>query len=86
MHKTAKEGDSCPKCETQLRTILCARCYGSGKLGERHCKSCGGTGITRVPEFPLPSDVALAQKGSSSARRLTNSAAPASRGGVMQLK
>jgi hypothetical protein len=46
MHKTAKEGDSCPKCETQLRTILCARCYGSGKLGERHCKSCGGTGIT----------------------------------------
>jgi hypothetical protein len=42
---TTKEGP-CPKCGTQLRLILCARCYGTGKSGERECRSCGGTGIT----------------------------------------
>jgi hypothetical protein len=52
MGKVLKEGDACPKCGTQLRTILCARCYGTGTSGQHGCKACGGTGMTTgCPNF-----------------------------------
>ena len=52
MRNTAKEGNACPKCGTQLRSVLCARCYGTGKSGERDCKHCGGTGtMIGCPNF-----------------------------------
>jgi hypothetical protein len=46
MSKPAKEGDPCPKCDSKLRSVLCAPCYGTGKSGKRICKACGGTGQT----------------------------------------
>jgi hypothetical protein len=51
-HNTAKDGDPCPKCGTQLRMILCARCFGTGKSGRHSCKACGGSGVTTgCPNF-----------------------------------
>jgi hypothetical protein len=44
MRKVMKEGDPCPKCGTQLRMILCARCFGSGRSGQHSCKACDGKG------------------------------------------
>jgi hypothetical protein len=46
MHNAPREGDSCRKCGAELRSILCARCYGTGKSGKRDCKACCGTGVT----------------------------------------
>ena len=46
MRSTLKEGDACPKCGTRLRSILCGRCYGTGKVNGRACKNCAGTGTT----------------------------------------
>jgi len=52
MQKAMKEGDRCPKCATLLRTVLCTRCYGTGKSGSRNCKNCGGSGISMgCPNF-----------------------------------
>src|SRR3954469_18419727 len=38
-------GDPCPNCGTKLSSVLCARCYGTGKTGKRACKICGGSGV-----------------------------------------
>jgi len=52
MHNAAREGDPCPKCDTRLRRVLCARCYGTGKSGSRDCKACDGVGTTiACPNF-----------------------------------
>jgi hypothetical protein len=41
----AREGDPCPNCGTKLSSVLCVRCYGTGKTGQRACKTCGGSGV-----------------------------------------
>ena len=40
-------GNQCPKCGSDLRVILCARCFGTGKAGKHSCKVCGGTGTAK---------------------------------------
>jgi hypothetical protein len=46
MHNKANAAEPCPKCGTQLRSVLCTRCFGTGKSGKRDCKTCSGTGTT----------------------------------------
>ena len=47
-----KAGTPCPKCGTELRSVLCVKCYGTGKSGKHACGKCGGTGVTTgCPNF-----------------------------------
>ena len=43
---TAQHGNLCPKCGSELHASWCARCFGTGRLGNHTCKTCGGTGRT----------------------------------------
>ena len=74
MLNTAREGDPCRKCGTELRSILCARCYGTGKSGKRDCKGCSGKGVIigcpnfrshRIWPWKSPQQRVMAQQPSS---------------------
>jgi len=43
---TAQHSNLCPKCGSELHVSWCARCFGTGRLGNHECKTCGGTGRT----------------------------------------
>ena len=46
MSNVAMEGNSCPKCGSELRVSWCAQCFGTGRSGKHQCKACGGRGTT----------------------------------------
>ena len=48
MSKRAGESDRCPKCDAELRLVLCASCFGTGRSNNRSCKTCGGARTTRA--------------------------------------
>ena len=52
MHSAAKEDDFCPMCDTQLRSMRCVPCLGTGRGFLFKCSVCNGTGKMRgCPNF-----------------------------------
>jgi hypothetical protein len=67
MNNLPRERDLCPQCGSELRVSWCAKCFGTGILGKRKCRTCGGRGTTvACPSLrshkPLHSFLGWAQK------------------------